>query len=721
MPRLKHSPFKSSSLPFQLFFGDPADFELIKLYCLRILTTLGAHKTFIDQDSMHEISFYNDTIANLIGLDQTLENEIDSGQDKVFTSRRQALAAIHTLHQAAESQADKIVPNKALRNNSLLLSRITGLTDTERHILEFAVLLHTNSILEQATDHISELSHNQLSLALSALLNRPIKSVQKALSNNGKLQETGLLKVDSNSHVMAGKISLLSNKFAERMCCDETNPIELLKDQIHSCVPSTLKFKDFRHISDNLEVLRPYLKHALKDQRQGVNIFIYGKPGVGKTELARLLAQDCGAPLYEVSCENEDGNVLGANSRLSAFQASQAILKDQKALLLFDEIEDIFGGYLGSVDNYFSRFEEQTNSKAWINRTLENNDVPTIWLSNNKDCLDPAFIRRFDLTFELPVPPRRQREDMLRKHCNGLLDNTSITRMAESEQLSPAIVTRATAVVRSIQPELVTTLTSSALEQLINNTLIAQGHKEIPFSKPSVLPHCYSLDLVNTESNLHGIAEGIRTSGNASLCFYGPSGTGKTAYAHWLAHYLDTPLHVRKSSDLLSKYVGEMEQNLAHAFREAEQNQAILLLDEVDSFLQDRREAKQTWEISQVNELLTQMDSFPGIFIATTNMMNQLDQAALRRFDMKLMFDYLTPQQAWQLYCAYSRALDLKKPGAIQKQSLSSLDVLTPGDFALISRPHRLNPIESHSRFIQCLEEECAMKEVGGKRAIGFI
>jgi SpoVK/Ycf46/Vps4 family AAA+-type ATPase len=701
------------------FLGDISDLELIKLYSLRLLTKLGAHKPFIELDRTNEISFSDDKIANLIGIDLWLDEKLEK-DDGINLTRKQVLKVIQKTHQVAEAMSEEVLPTKELQHNSQQLAQIIGLTKTECHILEFTVLLHTSSILEEATDLLNELSLNQLSRAISVLLDEPIMSVQHALSSKGKLQTTGLLTIDSRIHTMKSKMDLLSDKFAERMLSKETNPLDLFKDLILPTVPSTLKLKDFSHIGNFLRLLRPYLKVALSTERKGVNIFIYGARGVGKTELVRLLAKDCGVTLYEVSCEDEDGDTLDTRSRLRAFQACQSILKKQKALLLFDEVEDIFGRSQVSFSNLFSLKNQNNNSKSWINRTLENNNVPTIWLSNDHRCMDPAFIRRFDLTFELPIPSRKQRERILRDQSEGILSESSITRMADSEQLAPAIVSRASSVIKSIRPLLTGEETNDSMEQLINNTLLAQGHKAILFNKTGELPDYYDPNIVNTDSNLTSIAKGIKSSGSGTFCLYGPSGTGKSAYVHWLAKYLELPLHVKKASDLLSKYVGEMEQNLAAAFRAAEQDKAILLLDEVDSFLQDRRGAKQTWEVTQVNELLTQMESYSGIFVATTNLVNNLDQAALRRFDLKLLFDYLKPDQAWKLYKHHCQSLGLKKPAAIQQHSITAMDILTPGDFALITRQHRFNPIKSHSKLIQCLEDECAMKEVGRKRAIGF-
>ena len=69
------------------------------------------------------------------------------------------------------------------------------------------------------------------------------------------------------------------------------------------------------------------------------------------------------------------------------------------------------------------------------------------------------------------------------------------------------------------------------------------------------------------------------------------------------------PLLIKRGSDLISAWVGETEQNLAKAFHEAEDLQAILLLDEVDGLLQDRRQATRSWEVSQVNEFLVQLEA----------------------------------------------------------------------------------------------------------------
>ena len=252
------------------------------------------------------------------------------------------------------------------------------------------------------------------------------------------------------------------------------------------------------------------------------------------------------------------------------------------------------------------------------------------------------------MVFELPVPPKKQRELILQENCGDLIDAASISRIAETEFLAPAVVAKASSVIRSIRGELGQSGAAAAFERLICNTLEAQGHKTLLQHDPNRLPEVYDPIFIHADADLASVSAGLLSARSGRLCLYGPPGTGKTAYGRWLAQQLDCPLHVKRASDLLSMWVGENEKNIANAFRQAEVEGALLLIDEVDGFLQDRRGAIRGWEVNLVNEMLSQMESFSGVFIASTNLMAGLDQAALRRFDLKVKFDFLRTDQAWE-------------------------------------------------------------------------
>ena len=204
------------------------------------------------------------------------------------------------------------------------------------------------------------------------------------------------------------------------------------------------------------------------------------------------------------------------------------------------------------------------------------------------------------------------------------------------------------------------------------------------------------------------------------MCLYGPPGTGKTTYGHWLSKQLNVPIHAKKASDILSPFVGMTERNLARVFQKAKEDEAVLLLDEVDTFLQDRKQAHRSWEVSGVNELLTQMEQFEGVFVASTNLMEGLDQASLRRFDLKIYFDYLLEKQCIQLLKAHSKELQLGNLSQEARDMAASLTNATPGDFANVARQHRFKRFSSPEAFMEAVAKECALKPGSANKRLGF-
>jgi SpoVK/Ycf46/Vps4 family AAA+-type ATPase len=572
-------------------------------------------------------------------------------------------------------------------------------------------------LLDETADWLGRISSAKAFHALSVILSIPEPEIRSSLSAQGVLGKSGLVSVDRNGTAsLSGKLDLLSETFADNISSSDSDPIHLLRDTVSIGTPAQLGIDDYEHIGPLLAVLRPYLKQTVLTSRLGVNIFLHGDPGTGKTQLAKALAEELKCELFEVASEDGDGDPVNGERRLRAFRAAQSFFANRRAIIVFDEVEDVFS----DGDQFMGRKSTAQTRKAWINRMLEENQVPTLWLSNSIHGLDPAFIRRFDMVFELPIPPKKQRERIIHKACAGLLDASGVARIAESESLAPAVVTRAVSVVRSISEELGVAGSATAIELLIGSTLTAQGHSPIRKNDPNRLPEIYDPLFIHSDADLAQVAAGLVKSKAGRLCLYGHPGTGKTAYGRWLASQIGVPLLVKRASDLMSKWVGENEQNIARAFKEAEQDGALLLIDEVDSFLQDRRGAKSSWEVSLVNEMLTQMESFSGVFIASTNLMDGLDQAALRRFDLKVKFGFLKPEQAWELLRRYCTKLELPTPQPEQLAKVMRLQKLTPGDFAAVVRQNRFRPITSPAAFVSALEAECEVKE-GAKTAIGFL
>ena len=239
----------------------------------------------------------------------------------------------------------------------------------------------------------------------------------------------------------------------------------------------------------------------------------------------------------------------------------------------------------------------------------------------------------------------------------------------------------------------------------------------------------YDLSVLNTSISAQEIVEMVQNAiandrksqgkeKGIRILFYGLSGAGKTNLAHYIADSLGKGVIIKNASDILGMYVGESEKNIAKAFAEAKKQNKILLFDEVDTFFRERSYASQSWEITQVNEFLTQMEQFEGIVICTTNLRNIMDKAMQRRFHIMVEFKALKEEGVESLLGKYFPQFDFNEEDI---RKISKYQSATPGDFGnLSSRLRFMNPDKVTETYIT--EELCKMQEEKefGKRSIGF-
>ncbi|MEV8471919.1 ATP-binding protein [Ralstonia sp. UNC404CL21Col] len=614
-----------------------------------------------------------------------------------------------------------------LVGNIDMLARVLGLPPHERALLLFASLVKYKRDL-RAVMVDCKVAHSQEAFQLLAnLAGASTAEVAASLRPGSRLETLGLIEppLPENSVTDLGDLMRISDRLLHVLLGDYTSEADMMAVFTRPAPATMLSQSDYPHVETDARYLTALLENASQQRAAGVNILLYGAPGTGKTELARVLARDAGCELYEVDCLDKDGNSLTGKDRYRSLQVSQAFLRGRPgAVLLFDEVEDVFPGPTRELMSLFGHEEPRgsVNGKAWVNQTLEQNPVPVIWVSNSIRQIDPAYLRRFQFHLELKVPPPTVRESIIRKHLEGLeVSDAFMAKLAARKTLTPAQIDSAARFARLTQPAMEESA-ESLIERQLDHADQAMG------LRPEVQAHRvvteYKLDYLNLETrfSVERIIEALRARRRGTLCFYGPPGTGKTVLAEHIAAQLDMPLMIRRASDLMSKYVGETEQQIAAMFARAEEERALLLLDEADSFMQSRQGAVRNYEVSEVNEMLQGMERFDGIFVCTTNLFDRIDEAALRRFAFKIRFKPLVRAQREQMFIAEALGGKAEALKPVWREMLASLDMLTPGDFAVVKQQSVLlgETLDPEAFLAQLRQEHSIKPELRERRSIGF-
>ncbi len=467
-----------------------------------------------------------------------------------------------------------------------------------------------------------------------------------------------------------------------------------------------LSLEDFEHVAEEAETAVKLLKACAAQGEVGAHVLLHGAPGVGKSALARVIAEAAGLTLFAVGESDEDGDEPSRWDRQNGFALAQRLTRSRRdCMLLFEEMEDLLES--GDDTEWLGRRYVVARSKIFLNRLLEKSPTPTIWTTNRSDRFDPAVMRRMTFAIELRTPPPAARARIWSRvfDAAGLKDEGETAgRLARRFPANPGLAANAARAAR------LTGGGVKAAEQVAASLARAMG--DLP--KPSVKEQAFDPRLWNADLDLDALAKRIAERGGPldfSLCLSGPPGAGKTAYVRRLAGELGLEVLQKRASDLFSMWVGETERNVADAFAEARAANAFLVFDEADSLLSDRREAHRSWEITQVNEMLTWMEHHDLPFACTTNLMDRIDPASLRRFTFKTSLDYLTVAQKRLAFEAFFEA----KPPA----EVDEIEPLTPGDFAVVKTKLRYVDAAGPEDIVEHLAQEAAAKP-GARRKIGY-
>lgn len=666
--------------------------------------------------------FGEDNFCALTGLQPLEDTHADKDANPVPITLENCRDKLLT--QRKKLQKMKLADDLPLLRNIDLLEGLLGLNKAEKMIVTFAAGLNAIEEFEQAiSSSCQRINLKSLSQALAQISGIAETALYKALNHDSILFSTGLLEIRTYTDELQEKISVMLS-LSGILLMHHDSSSDLVFRFMKKAAEPTLTFENFPHLQRDARLLSAYLRNALLKKERGVNILLHGKPGVGKNEFVQALARELQVELFEVSSVDEQGIAATGKERFRMYALCQKLLaSNHNALLLFDEIEDVFPVGLSPTNMLFgsSGVEQSSAStgKAWINRTMENNPIPALWISNRVEQIDKAYLRRFDYSVSFPTPPHDIRVTMAEHHF-ACFDPPQdwLEKLAANEQISPAQFERAAKVARLGSPD-DNFQALQLVEQTLDRSTSLLGQKKTP--DRNIVRTGYSLQWLNTDLPVQQLVDGVTRRPYGTFCFYGAAGTGKSELARYMADQIGRPILIKRASDILSKWLGESEQNIAAMFTEARQQDSVLVLDEADSFLADRRDAQNSWEVTQVNELLTQMEAFEGIFICTTNLMNKLDQASLRRFTFKVRFDPLTPDQRVALFQQElvrlgGNATDSKA----WKPQVATLEQLTPGDFAVAARQFELwDQPATADRLYGALKKECEAKGATFRK-IGF-
>ena len=462
---------------------------------------------------------------------------------------------------------------------------------------------------------------------------------------------------------------------------DDKTVVELLpeyKEQKDGERRADVTYDDLGGMKDTIDALREMvelpLRHPELFQRLGVDppkgVLLHGPPGTGKTRLARAVANESAAKFFHIAGPEVMGSAYGESEK-KLRELFEEAAKSAPSIIFIDEIDSIApkrGQVSGEAEK---RLVAQL--LALMDGIAPRQNLVVIAATNRPEAIDEALRRpgRFDREIVVGVPDQNGRREILGIHTRGmpLTDGVNLDDLARRTYgfvgADLAALTREAALeaVRRILPKI--NLEEASIPPEILDALsvdTADFENALKRVQPSAMrevmvqvPNVRWDDVGGLDAARDKLREGIELPLKHPDAFrrlgirpargfllYGPPGTGKTLLAKAVARESEANFIATKSSDLLSKWYGESEQQIARLFARARQvAPTVIFIDELDSLVPARGGGMGEPQVTErvVNTILSEMDGLEElnnvVLIGATNRPNLIDPALLRpgRFD----------------------------------------------------------------------------------------